>query len=84
MNPKVMQRLMWKDARTLAPLVIATLAAMIGLNVLCYLIIESMGNVDGRERWEISKMLWILLPNLLAFGAPAMLVGGEEEVVAIG
>lgn len=79
MNQKVMQRLVWKDARTLAPLNIAIFAAIFGLNLLCFLILSGPDLHTGETRLQISLMIWILLPNLLAFGAAAILVGGEEE-----
>ncbi|QDV47391.1 hypothetical protein Enr13x_73000 [Stieleria neptunia] len=79
MNQKVMQRLIWKDARTLAPLAIATLAAIFGFNALLWLIADAVMDVDNQVRLGLSRMIWIVLPNLLAFGAPALLVGSEEE-----
>ncbi|MCS7470539.1 hypothetical protein NZK35_28135 [Stieleria sp. ICT_E10.1] len=79
MNQKVMQRLIWKDARTLAPLAIATLAAIFGFNALLWLMAEAVMDVENQTRLGLSRMIWIVLPNLLAFGAPALLVGGEEE-----
>ena len=79
MNQKVMQRLIWKDARTLAPLMIATLAAVVVCNLLLYFFAAGATNTEGLQRLKLSGIIWILLPNLLAFGAPAILVGGEEE-----
>ncbi|QDV88752.1 hypothetical protein [Planctomycetes bacterium TBK1r] len=79
MNQKVMRRLIWKDARTLAPLAIATLIAIFGFNALLWLLAEAVMDVENQTRLSLSRMIWIVLPNLLAFGAPALLVGGEEE-----
>ncbi|MDV6032999.1 MAG: hypothetical protein F9B45_23520 [Phycisphaera sp. RhM] len=79
MNQKVMRRLIWKDARTLAPLAIATLVTIFGFNTLLWLLAEAVMDVDNQTRLGLSRMIWIVLPNLLAFGAPALLVGGEEE-----
>ncbi|WP_182866037.1 hypothetical protein [Stieleria mannarensis] len=79
MNQKVMQRLMWKDARTLAPLAIATVMAIIGFNALWWLIADAVMDLHHETRLGLSRMIWIVLPNLLAFGAPALLVGSEEE-----
>ncbi|QEF96072.1 hypothetical protein Mal15_00980 [Stieleria maiorica] len=79
MNRKVMQRLMWKDARTLAPLAVATVMAIIGFNALWWLIADTVTDLHHETRLGLARMIWIVLPNLLAFGAPALLVGGEEE-----
>lgn len=81
MNTKVMQRLIWKDARTLTPLVIATLAGLVGLN-LTVLVLDYMDAFD-HNRWLFTRIIWFLVPNLLALGAPALLIGGEEESGAL-
>ena len=69
-------RLLWKDAKTLQPLSIALLAGIVGLN---FLIPIGSWLTDSRYSLTPYTMIWILLPNLMALGAPAMLVGGEEE-----
>jgi hypothetical protein len=79
MNQKVMQRLIWKDARTIAPLGIATFAGILLCNALLYGFTAGTATPPGQHQLPLARMVWILLPNLLAFGAAAMLVGGEEE-----
>jgi hypothetical protein len=82
MNRKAMQRLIWKDSRTLAPLAIGLLAGVFLFNVLQWF---SPSPTDLRfdDRLWVAYGTWILLPNLLALGAPALLVGGEEESGAL-
>ena len=78
MNLRMMQRLMWKDMRLLMPLVVLALAGIVLGNVLLYVAAESSYE-NFRERMTIAYVIWLLIPNLFAFGAPALLVGGEEE-----
>lgn len=79
MKQKVMQRLIWKDARTISPLFYAMVIAILAFNGLIALYFPADDLSDARERFQLARSVWILLPNLLAFGAPAMLIGGEEE-----
>lgn len=78
MNRKIMKHLLWKDARTLGPLAIA-------IPVLVLLFFGALGlldndiNLDGTSRLSGGYTIWFLLPILIAYGAPAVLVGGEEE-----
>ncbi|KAA5546891.1 hypothetical protein FYK55_00210 [Roseiconus nitratireducens] len=78
MNAKVFQRLAWKDARILAPLPIAVAIAIVVFNLMLLLVVGS-SRMDVTARWGIAQSIWILLPMLLAYGAPALLIGGEEE-----
>ena len=78
MNQKILQRLIWKDARTLKPLAIATPLAIVGFFMLTG-VFASLSGVGDTEQMSLAYAIWFLLPLLLAYGAPAVLVGGEEE-----
>ncbi|MCS7470540.1 hypothetical protein NZK35_28140 [Stieleria sp. ICT_E10.1] len=77
MNRRILQRMIWKDARTLRTLAIATPALIVGFFVL----LELFAGVShvGTERMGLAYAIWMLLPMLIACGAPAVLIGGEEE-----
>uniref|UniRef100_UPI003561F480 hypothetical protein n=1 Tax=Stieleria sp. TaxID=2795976 RepID=UPI003561F480 len=77
MNRKVMQRMIWKDARTVKTLAIATPALVVGFFVMLELF-TGLTHV-GTERMGLAYAIWMLLPMLIACGAPAVLIGGEEE-----
>ncbi len=77
MNRKIMQRMIWKDARTVKTLAIATPALIVGFFVLLELF-TGVTHV-GTERMGLAYAIWMLLPMLIACGAPAVLIGGEEE-----
>ena len=78
MNRKVMQRLLWKDARTLAPIIITAPIALFGLFAVLWLCaISSEGAFV--EQITLAYAIWIVVPNLFAFSAPALLIGSEEE-----
>ena len=71
-----MRSLLWKDMRTVKPLVIAACAGVVILNLVAFigqLIYGAEGDAEGYA------VIWVMLPNLVALGAPAMLVGGEED-----
>ncbi|GAA5509863.1 hypothetical protein [Novipirellula caenicola] len=72
-----MKQLLWKDVLTLRPLVIAVVAGIL----LFQLFITAGQYVFNDAPLDIDPYLlvWILMPNLMALGAPAMLVGNEEE-----
>ncbi|TWT83342.1 ABC-2 family transporter protein [Planctomycetes bacterium CA13] len=72
-----MTRLIWKDAITIKPLVIAVVAGIVAFHLIAVI----GGYLAGTQTWTIGPFLslWILMPNLLAIGAPAMLVGTEED-----
>ena len=74
----MLQRLIWKDATTVKPLVWAALAVVAVLNLFLFLLWQN-NEVTNRSFVGFSITLWILVPQLVAFGAPAMLVGTEEE-----
>ncbi|QDT10076.1 ABC transporter permease [Planctomycetes bacterium K23_9] len=76
-NPiSVFRSLCWKDAKAVMPLVIMAGAGIVVFNLLVFvgsLVAGSPLRADGYI------MIWVLMPNLVALGAPALLVGGEEE-----
>ncbi|MCO8124451.1 hypothetical protein NHH03_22115 [Stieleria sp. TO1_6] len=78
MNQKIMQRLLWKDSRTLAPLAIAIIAGVVMVGFLQCMMLPTM-RLNANDRLWVTYGIWILLPNLFALGAPALLVGGEQE-----
>ncbi|QEF96073.1 hypothetical protein Mal15_00990 [Stieleria maiorica] len=77
MNHKILQRMIWKDARTVRALAIATPAMIVGFFLLLGLF-TGFTHV-GTERMGLAYAIWMLLPMLIACGAPAVLIGGEEE-----
>lgn len=80
MNYKILQRLAWKDARSIVPFTIAILLLIVGFNILLGLLFWSsdLGSTASERHW-LTYGTWILLPNLFALGVPALLVGSEEE-----
>ena len=75
-NSSVMQKMLWKDAKALWPLVQAILFGIVAFNLLGLLASKVMHTPDT---YQIYMAFWMLMPNLVAIGAPALLVGGEEE-----
>ncbi|MFK8112777.1 MAG: ABC transporter permease, partial [Rubripirellula sp.] len=73
----MMKHLLWKDARALQPLVVAIVICITAINLLLWLITSGEPNSSSSE--GLFVVIWILMPNLAALGAPAILVGGEEE-----
>ncbi|MCO8124450.1 ABC transporter permease [Stieleria sp. TO1_6] len=78
MNAKRLQRLIWKDGRTLAPLALATPIAVLAFFLLLSMMASFVG-LNGPSRVSMSYAILFLLPMLVAYGAPAVLIGGEEE-----
>ncbi|MGI9470504.1 MAG: ABC transporter permease, partial [Rubripirellula sp.] len=74
----MLPRLIWKDATTVKPLMWAALIAVVVLNLLLFLLWQGR-DINDRGMIEFSIALWILIPQLVAFGVPAMLIGTEEE-----
>ncbi|WP_372721080.1 hypothetical protein [Novipirellula sp.] len=72
-----MKQLLWKDLITLRPLAIAVVAGIL----LFQLFITAGQFIFSDVQFDIDPYLlvWILMPNLMAMGTPAMLVGNEEE-----
>lgn len=75
-----MKHLLWKDARTIQPLIIALVFGIVLINVIVLMVML----MDRNQSASPFVSLWILMPNLLALGAPALLVGTEEETGTLG
>ncbi len=73
----MIRRLLWKDAITIKPLLIAVIVAIVVLNLL--VVLWDVVSPAGSRRADLFVSIWILMPNLIALGAPALLVGSEEE-----
>ncbi len=78
MNSKVIQRLIWKDRRSLMPLFIAVVLGVICFNIMV-VVIANMHQMRLADQLSFATAVAVLLPVLFAYGAPAILVGGEEE-----
>ncbi len=74
----MMRHLIWKDAQTIRPLVIAIAIGIVGLHLMM-LLLFAMTDAGVNDIASGLVSLWILMPNLVALGAPSLLVGGEEE-----
>ena len=73
---RILSRLLWKDFQMIKPLVIAIAVGVVAFNLLALILRE----VFGQDTNGLSDMiLWVLMPNLVALGAPSMLVGTEQE-----
>ena len=77
----VLRSLAWKDFKAIRPLLLAILAGIVLLHVMVIAIQVAYGTHSDSE---IYVSLWILMPNLMALGAPAMLIGSEEESGTLG
>lgn len=75
-NSNIMKRMLWKDAKTIWPLLQSILIGMVAFNLIGLLGSTFM---PQRNAFYFYLASWILMPNLLALGAPALLVGSEEE-----
>jgi len=71
-------RLVWKDALLVRSLLyiaaIAILVANLSIAVSCH-----FNPIDSRDSVFYANTFWILIPCLVAFGTPAMLIGTEQE-----
>lgn len=77
----IMRRLIWKDSASLKPLVTAILIGIVAIDtVLAFLTLS----FETSEMSGFFVSFWVLMPNLVALGAPALLVGGEEESGTLG
>ncbi len=74
----VMHRLIWKDITSITPLLMVAGIGIAVMNLLIFLVWQSgeMPN-DAFVGWSVA--LWIIFPQLVAFGSPAMLLGTEQE-----
>ncbi len=75
------RHLLWKDSMTIKPLVSAILIGIVAIYVMLALVASSLDNEDTTS---IFVSFWVLMPNLIALGAPALLVGSEEESGTLG
>ncbi len=74
-KPPITKSLLWKDGKSLQSLVLAIWIGILLFNLIVFVIgVWADGPTLGGY---IS--VWLLMPNLVALGAPAMLVGTEEE-----
>ncbi|OYP34968.1 ABC-2 transporter permease [Rhodopirellula sp. MGV] len=78
MNGRIFSRLLWKDYRIVRMLGVAACCASVGMMVLLELS-AAMNNLHDQEVANLARAIWVFVPFLVAFGAPAMLVGMEEE-----
>ena len=75
-RPAVMKSLLWKDGKSIWALVLAIWTGILVFNLFAFLINALTQPVQDIQFYIC---VWILLPNLVALGAPALLVGSEEE-----
>ncbi|QDT05555.1 hypothetical protein K227x_39560 [Rubripirellula lacrimiformis] len=75
---RIWQRLVWKDGLMIKPLLLAIGIAILAAPLLVAFV-SATSDDGGRAAMVIAVMMWVLLPNLVAIGAPAMLIGTEEE-----
>ncbi len=77
----MMKQLMWKDVMTVRPLVLA-----IGIGIAFAFMANAVFSnwTDAETIAILNAWAWILMPNLVALGAPALLVGTEEESGTLG
>ena len=68
-----MWHLLWKDTKAIQSLWIVIALGIVLFNLQLWWMSYS------RSTAQLYSLLWILMPNLFAFGAPAMLVSSEEE-----
>ncbi len=73
----MMRHLLWKDIRLIGPLLAAIEVGTLVFNWVAWMFMTS--DSAGRNHADIAVMLWILMPNMMALGAPAILVGSEHE-----
>ncbi len=72
----MMRHLLWKDGMTIKPLVQAILIGIVAIYCVLALMLTWLNPGDEASLYV---SIWVLMPNLVALGAPALLVGGEEE-----
>lgn len=72
----MMRHLLWKDGMAIKPLVEAILIGIVAIYLALALMLTWLGTNDSASLYV---SIWVLMPNLVALGAPALLVGGEEE-----
>ena len=78
MTAKMLRHLLWKDARSVRPLILAAVLAIAGFYLLLFLYAKSTTD-PFTEQVTLAYVIWIMVPNLFAFSLPAFLIGSEEE-----
>ncbi len=71
-------RLVWKDTLLIRPLVLLIVVSAIASNAMIA-VLHVSNYVSPLNLTQLATTLWTLLPSLLAFGAPALMVATEEE-----
>ena len=82
MNLRVLRHLLWKDARSVQPLVISAVLAIASLYALLFIYAKTTNDLFT-EQTSIGYTIWVLIPTLFAFSLPAFLIGSEEESGAL-
>ncbi|MEM8670249.1 MAG: hypothetical protein AAGG48_22175 [Planctomycetota bacterium] len=77
----MMRHLFWKDTNAVRPLLLAILVGIIALFAIFFTASAWLG---AGEVTTAYASFWILMPNLVALGAPAILIGTEEENGTLG
>ncbi len=70
--------LVWKDAAMVKKLLLIVVVAIVVVNFA--IVISSLTDpFHANDSFGFAVVVWSLLPNLVAFGIPALLIGTEEE-----
>lgn len=77
-NHRMMRSLMWKDIRTVRPLVLTAVITAVVANLLVWLCWRQ-GEMLHDTMVGFCYTVWFVLPGLVALGVPAMLVGTEHD-----
>lgn len=72
----MLRHLLWKDTMVVRPLIVAIVIGIVVINATILLLTLA---IAGEASADIFVSFWALMPNLVALGAPALLIGGEEE-----
>ncbi|MCC9600821.1 ABC-2 transporter permease [Stieleria sp. JC731] len=78
MNWHIYSRLLWKDYRLIRTLALAACVASLGFFLLLQFAVLTTP-VSNTDVTSFAHVIWAFIPFLVAFGAPAILIGGEEE-----
>ena len=77
-NSATMTRLIWRDIQMIKTLVIAGMAGTLAFNLIG-LVFWFAFEGGSEDLLGLCSTLLIMIPSFVAFGAPAILVGTEEE-----
>ena len=72
----MISQLLWKDAMTIRALLLAVLVGIFGATACLFVVSPMMSDMNVSN---LFVSFWVLMPNLFAIGAPAILIGNEEE-----